>query len=184
MADYLRPPPKLPQLPQALQQLASSLPQPPIPPIPLPRPAQDLYNSIARLLSPGPTTSSEVEGTSPELTVSLLSKSNESIARAFSAAQADQSPTFALENTWDTTDPPALLGSIGRLRCEVVTSIPLRDVCGGSDTVTPGLGEDAMGSHPGSELFICRVLAVENGEKDGGEPMLYWRHKYVGLQED
>jgi hypothetical protein len=185
MADYLRPPPK-PEpshLPQALQQLASNLPQSPIPipsrpPFPLPRPAQDLYSSIAQLLSPRPATSIS-ETPNPQLTVSLLSKTNEPIAKALSAAQADQSATFALDETWDTTEPPALLGSIGRLRCEVVVSLPLRDVCESSEEA-----DDAMGSHPGSELFICRVLAVEYGEQDGGEPMLYWRHKYMGLQDE
>jgi hypothetical protein len=110
--------------------------------------------------------------------VSLLAKSNESIAKAMSTGQPDQSSTFSLEGTWDGTVPPALVGSIGRLRCEVVTSIPLRDVCEVEDTEN-----NQMGSHPGSELFICRVLSVEDGEHDGGKPMVYWRHNYVGLEE-
>jgi flavin reductase (DIM6/NTAB) family NADH-FMN oxidoreductase RutF len=176
MADYLRPPPKPPQLPAALQQLASALPNPPISPIPLPRPALDLLASISRLTSPQPS------APGPELTVSLLAKSNESIAKSLSTAQADQSGTFGLEETWDGTSPPALVGSIGRLRCEVVTSIPLRDVCGGCEL--DNVDDAKMGSHPGSELFICRVLSVEDGEKEGGEPMVYWRHKYVGLTDD
>jgi len=175
MADYLRPPPKPAQIPAALQQLASTLPNPsklPIP-IPLPQPALDLLASISRLTSPQPSSPG------PELTVSLLAKSNEPIARALSTAQADQSSTFATPETWDGTDPPALVGSIGKLRCEVVTSIPLRDVCGGCELDNVG----AEGSHPGSELFICRVLSVEDGQQGVGKPMLYWRHKYVGLEE-
>lgn len=175
MADYLRPLPKSSQLPSALQQIASSIPDlsKSSLPIPIPRPALDLLASISRLTAPSPSTPG------PELTVSLLAKSNEKIAKALSTAQADQSATFAMENTWDGTSPPALVGSIGRLRCEVVTSIPLRDVCGGCE-------EDGgvEGSHPGSELFICRVLSVEDGEREGGEPVLYWRHKYVGLQDE
>ena len=173
MADYLRPPPKPTQLPAAIQQLASSLPDPSNSPIPIPRPALDLFASISRLTAPTPSTPG------PELTVSLLAKSNERIAKALSTAQADQSDTFAVDETWDGTSPPALVGSIGRLRCEVVTSIPLRDVCGGCE-----MDNTVEGSHPGSELFICRVLSVEDGEKEGGEPMLYWRHKYVGLTDE
>jgi hypothetical protein len=84
-----------------------------------------------------------------------------------------------MDGTWDGTSPPALVGSIGRLRCEVVTSIPLRDVCEGCEK-----DDSAEGGHPGSELFICRVLSVEDGEREGGEPMVYWRHKYVGLKDD
>lgn len=99
-----------------------------------------------------------------------------------STPQADQAAAFQLEQTWDGADPPALLGSIGRLRCEVVTSIPLRDVCGGCEA--DATADDLAGSHPGSELFICRVLAVENGESEGGKPMLYWRHKYIGVEEE
>lgn len=174
MADYLRPMPKSTQIPSALQQLASSIPDPsklPLP-VPIPRPALDLFASISRLMAPSPSTPG------PELTVSLLAKSNENIAKALSTAQADQSGTFAIDGAWDATSPPALVGSIGKLRCEVVTSIPLRDVCGGCESDT-----GVEGSHPGSELFICRVLSVEDGEPEGGEPMLYWRHKYVGLED-
>lgn len=174
MADYLRPPPKPTQLPSALQQLAASLPEPPLPPFPLPRPAQDLLASVQRLTSPQPVTPG------PRLTVSLLSKSNETIAHTMSTPQADQAAAFALPHTWDTADPPALLDSIGKLRCEVVTSIPLRDVCGGCEADDDG----SAGTHPGSELFICRVLAVENGEAGGGKPMLYWRQKYIGVEEE
>lgn len=178
MADYLRPAPKPPQLPSALQQLASSLPEPPkmpLPPFPLPRPAQDLLASIQRLTSPQPATPG------PRLTVSLLSKANENIAEIMSKPQSDQAEVFRKLHLWDTEDPPALVGSIGRLRCEVVTSIPLRDVCGGCEAD----GDDqSLGTHPGSELFICRVLEVENGETEGGDPMLYWRQKYIGVRED
>lgn len=176
MADYLRPPPKPSQLPPALQQLASNLmpnsPKLPLSPFPLPRPAQDLLASIQRLTSPQPI------APGPQLTVSLLSKTNEEIAQMMSKPQSDQARVFAMDQTWDGADPPALIGSIGRLRCEVVTSIPLRDVCGGCEA------DDAdLGGHPGSELFICRVMEVENGEDEGGEPMLYWRHKYIGVKD-
>lgn len=97
-----------------------------------------------------------------------------------SKPQTDQAAVFALPQTWDTADPPALLDSIGRLRCEVVTSITLRDVCGGCEADV----DELAGTHPGSELFICRVLEVEHGEADGGKPMLYWRQKYIGVEEE
>jgi hypothetical protein len=60
----------------------------------------------------------------------------------------------------------------------VVTSIPLRDVSGGGNA-----DDGNLGTHHGSELYICRVLEVEIGEHEGGEPMLYWRRKYIGVKD-
>lgn len=33
----------------------------------------------------------------------------------------------------------------------------------------------------GSEMFICRVVAVKMG--DMSEPLLHWRTKYAGVKE-
>lgn len=125
---------------------------------------------------------------------------NQPIAEALSRAQIDQSPVFAMDGIWDKADPPGLKGSIGRLHCEVVDSLPLRDVGGGSGGELPytkeevELGEVEL-DHPGSELFICRVMSVDPGESEsvdeveGGDrgesgsalALLHHRRGYVGV---
>jgi len=115
------------------------------------------------------------------LTVSLLSLSTQPIAEALSKPQSDHSSIFA-SNGWDEQDPPGLRESVGTLKCEVVSSRLLRDVC-------PGDGESKMlegVSGPlvhGSELFICRVLGVNKGEEGGaGQPLLHWRQQYISIK--
>jgi len=68
--------------------------------------------------------------------------------------------------------------SIGSLRCEVVSSLLLREVCP-ADVAVDGKGTEEM---CGNELFICRVVSVENGSGEGKEkPLMYWRQRYVGV---
>ena len=116
------------------------------------------------------------------MTISLLSIEAQHIAQALSKPLSDQSPTFALPETWDDSDPPGALAAVGRLRCDVVSSIPLQDLCGGepnSSSTHADAGDQVGGVDPlhGSELFICRVRSVEHGQ---GEPLLYYKQQYTG----
>ncbi|KAK8843359.1 hypothetical protein IAR55_007016 [Kwoniella newhampshirensis] len=135
------------------------------------------------------------------LTISLLSTLNENIADQLSQPRADHSTIFALPDTWTHADadaeadpdpdqndghPPSLRDCVGSLRCQVVGSVRLKDLCGGEED-----GVDAIDCHlgpnrsrtkgEGSELFICRVVGVEMGG-EGLEPLLHWRRKYAGVK--
>ncbi|WWC91276.1 uncharacterized protein L201_006219 [Kwoniella dendrophila CBS 6074] len=134
------------------------------------------------------------------LTISLLSKSNESIADSLSLPSNNHSSIFNLPNTWinkneNENHPPSLKNSLGSLKCEIVGSVLLKNLCGSaltsSNTLTNGNGS---GSGEGSELFICRVIDVDipsiisenndNTLKDHHQPLLHWRRKYVGIKDD
>lgn len=87
-------------------------------------------------------------------------------------------------------------GAIGALRCEVVSSILLRDVCepylsedDGNEQIegkdTSRIGERRGGPlMEGSELFICRVLDVVSGHEGDlePEPLLHLKQTYVGVK--
>lgn len=182
--NTLRLPPKS-ELPWPL----STLPMPEDPP-PW---AQSLVSKIPNPLAPsavpimsstapkGPSERSPATLIPPTpLTISLLSISNEAIADALSQPRTDHSSIFALHNTWEETPststdeaphPPALLGCVGSLQCQVVGSVMLKDLC------LPGEVQEGEGS----EMFICRVVAVKMG--DMSEPLLHWRRKYAGVKE-
>ncbi|OXM78088.1 hypothetical protein C364_04023 [Cryptococcus neoformans Bt63] len=184
VSNTLRLPPKS-ELPWPL----STLPMPEDPP-PW---AQSLVSRIPNPLAPpaSPTTSSCTPKDPPEsspatlipptpLTISLLSPSNEAIADALSQPRTDHSSIFALPNTWEgnptastdeTPHPPALLGCVGSLQCQVIGSVMLKDLC------LPGEVQEGEGS----EMFICRVVAVKMGDMD--EPLLHWRRRYAGVKE-
>ncbi len=93
------------------------------------------------------------------------------------------SPEFDFD---DTDDPPSLRNTIGTLRCEVATSIPLREEGPtSSDKVeNPDPDDPRVEEMNGSEMFVCRVVQVSPGigeEKD--RPLLYWRQRYVGVND-
>lgn len=119
------------------------------------------------------------------LTVSLLSTRNTPIADALSRYSADQSPIFAGPE-WSTpssssSSAPALLTGIGSLNCEIVQSIPLRDLCNVEDPPSTGPADATPPTNAhGSELFICRVLSVEKGP-EGRDPLLHYQQRYVGV---
>lgn len=83
-----------------------------------------------------------------------------------------------------TEQPPSLKEAIGALKCEVVSSMPLRDMCENDREGEVGEGE-AGASHQleGSELFICRVLCVDPGsaESEGLEPLLHLKQSYASV---
>ncbi|WWD06677.1 hypothetical protein V865_004771 [Kwoniella europaea PYCC6329] len=112
------------------------------------------------------------------LTISLLSKSNETMADSLSLPRTDHSSIFNMEDTWTTHNnhPPSLKGSIGSLQCEIVGSVLLKDLCGSAPIDVKG-GE-------GSEMFICRVIGVHISDEKGLEPLLHWRRKYVGIRDE
>lgn len=84
--------------------------------------------------------------------------------------------------------PPGLKEAIGTLRCEVVSSVPLRDMCveqteelSDSSMTIQGSKTVEQSNHQvaGSELFICQVLEVVPGL--GEEPLLHLKQTYVGI---
>lgn len=106
------------------------------------------------------------EGDSPRtVAVSLLSHENQGVADALAKPGAEQGPIFARPD-WTAADPPALKTAVGSLTCEVVRSLPLRDVGGPTDPSDPH----------GSELFICRVLDASDGA--GADSLVHYRREY------
>lgn len=137
---------------------------------------------------PSPTISTyphNAAASSAPLTVSLLSTTNTPVADALSRYSADQSPIFA-GSEWSTpssssSSAPALQSAIGSLSCEVVQSIPLRDLCPASEGASNGSADAIPSTNAhGSELFICRVLSVEKGP-EGRHPLLHYQQRYVGV---
>jgi hypothetical protein len=94
-------------------------------------------------------------------------------------------PDWALAE--DGLIPPGLKDAVGTLRCEVVSSMTLRDICSDeheerNDPARQGeVAGKAKGDEvPGSELFICRVLDVISGAKEVSRlPLLHHQRKYV-----
>ncbi|ORY26250.1 flavin reductase like domain-domain-containing protein [Naematelia encephala] len=145
------------------------------------------------------------------LTISLLSQPSQSLAHALSKPMSDQSSTFSSDSLWTDTDPPSAASCVGSLRCEVLSSTLLRDVCYAHDDVEvrvgegdgeqgpslqersgleenadrgriPGEGDGASTTVHGSELFICKVLQVTRGSiSDRDQPLLYWRQRYTSV---
>lgn len=115
------------------------------------------------------------------VTVSLLSSAGENVAEALSRPYTDQTGIFARRGEWDDGEPPGLRGSVGVLRCQVVSSLPLADLF---PPASRGSGEgEADGSQGGSELFICRVLEVEHGDGTG-QPLVHHKRKYKSMPQD
>lgn len=148
-------------------------------------------------MSPSPTISPSSEAETEaageaglfrvRLTVSLLSSANETTADALSSRIPDQSEVFSSPE-WDESDPPALHRTLGALKCEVVTTIPLRDMCQADSADTVGTAGDPETGRSrttdGSELFICKVLDVVKGKEGlGGGPLLHLKQRYVGVRD-
>ena len=113
--------------------------------------------------------------------MSLLSTSGESMAESLSRPFTDQSGIFSRRDEWDDGDPPGLKGSVGILRCEVVSSLPLADLFPSADPVASSDPIEPNVSQGGSELFICRVLDVEHGT---GQPLVHHQRKYKSMPHD
>ncbi|KAL1407688.1 hypothetical protein Q8F55_007121 [Vanrija albida] len=97
--------------------------------------------------------------------VSLLARDNQHIADSLARPGTEQAALFA-QPDWDGADPPALRAAVGSLTCEVVRSVPLRDVG----------GQTAPSDPHGSELFICRVLDAADGE--GTDSLVHYQREY------
>lgn len=102
----------------------------------------------------------------------------------------------------DQQSPPCLKDALGILKCEVVSSIRLRDLAptynegvrigfeakvdtkaidgDGKETSSGASGGqmDSSQTQQGSELFICKVLEVQMGEEPG-IGLLHHRQQYV-----
>lgn len=95
------------------------------------------------------------------LTISLLSHANQG------AADALAKPGH--QGTWEGWDRmggiPIVAGGVGGLLCQVVHTVPLRDV-----------GGDTTSANPGSELFVCRVLDATKGT--GGDSLVHYQREY------
>jgi hypothetical protein len=88
------------------------------------------------------------------------------------------------------TPNPTLDKEVRRTGDEVIEWVA-DPVDGGSSPVGEGgLGEGTSqrtvgGSTQGSELFICRVVAVEMGSEEAGlDPLLHWRRRYTGVLKE
>jgi flavin reductase (DIM6/NTAB) family NADH-FMN oxidoreductase RutF len=101
------------------------------------------------------------------LTVSLLAGTNQPIADALAKPGIDQAPIFAAPG-WDASDPPALTDAVGALCCEVVHSVPLRDV-----------GGDTASESAGSELFICKVVDATRGPAK--DSLVHYQRDYYSV---
>ena len=154
------------------------------------------------------------------LNISLLDLRHESMAKELSRPGTDHSNVFstspfstsessAVESrvVGTNNELPVILDAIGNLKCQVVSSIPLKDVVSDSDGIefddeVEGAGlyknppqhiadnvapaerevEKSTGDQVhGSELFICRVVSVESGS--GQDPMLYYKHQYTTVKD-
>lgn len=145
------------------------------------------------------------------ITISLLSQTHAELANQFSKFSPDQSSLFDPSSGHfdNSNDASAVKDAIGTLSCEVVSSLPLKDIC-----ETPSEDDDAdiefdsevegaglyntrspppdqsstgtrqeAGSIHGSELFICKVTKVGMGTgPNSHNPMLYWNQQYTSVQ--
>ncbi|KAK4684375.1 hypothetical protein P7C73_g5803, partial [Tremellales sp. Uapishka_1] len=114
------------------------------------------------------------------LTVSLLSSTNEAMAETLANPLTDQESVFS-SSEWEISSPssfpPGLRDAIGLLRCEVINSVPLRDM------VEERENQETIGEKTqGSELFICRVEKVEFGDADR-DSLLHFRRKYIAVSD-
>ncbi|KAL7421457.1 hypothetical protein Q5752_004343 [Cryptotrichosporon argae] len=195
------------RLPSRLAALIRPDPRGPPPPrplaaLPLPVPL------LARAPAPVPRSSPGAH-TYPRLTVSLLGRRCADIAESLSRPGTDQALVFSSRfEPWDAgaatgapaTRPPVAAGAVGSLFVEVLSSIPLADLCSAhddaglcdthehaadpsshrADGAGSGDGEaiDAPEAQEGSELFVCRVLDVFRGT--GEASLLHCDRRYTG----
>ncbi|GMK56013.1 hypothetical protein CspeluHIS016_0210690 [Cutaneotrichosporon spelunceum] len=103
------------------------------------------------------------------LTISLLAAENQRVADELARPGVNHADIFD-SDCWDQRDPPALRRAVGCLECQVVHSLPLRDVGGVTSS-----GKE------GSELFICRVLKAERGE--GEDSLVHFQRDYFSVRK-
>lgn len=104
--------------------------------------------------------------TPTRLTITLLSGANEGVADAL--AKPGHEGIF---DGWGRREGlPYLRDGVGGLLCQVVHTVPLRDV-----------GGDTMSDSEGSELFVCRVLDAWKGE--GEDSLVHFRREYGSVKE-
>ncbi|ORX39099.1 flavin reductase like domain-domain-containing protein [Kockovaella imperatae] len=125
---------------------------------------------------------------SHSLTISLLAQCHAHLADRFARPGLDMSTAFSSTDFDLSKVPPGVKDALGILNCQVVMSLPLRDV-----SPPPSTGRMAETSPidiqtggdkvHGSELFICRVISVIQGDEGLViDPLLYWRRKYISVQ--
>ncbi|WWD21124.1 hypothetical protein CI109_105605 [Kwoniella shandongensis] len=197
------------------QELFSRIPNPTTTTSPLSPSPSSSSSSSSPLTGPSGSTSTSTKAspaipTPPTpLTISLLSTLNEEIADQLSQPRTDHSSIFSQSGVWnsDSDDlpgpggaggggqhPPSLKDCVGSLRCQVVGSVRLKDLC--EDAATRAITQTTTESRQitnqststsvkgeGSEMFICRVVGVEMGDENL-EPLLHWRRKYAGVKLD
>ncbi|RXK37885.1 hypothetical protein M231_04884 [Tremella mesenterica] len=154
--------------------------------------------SVAANVTSNPSSTPTTTSHSTELSISLLSSQYQSLAESLSRPSTDQKEIFD-NPQWDKSDIPVLRDSLGWLKCEVVTSIPLGSLI---TTPTSTSSKQDIGmvlptsydstitssnehsttdrKKEGSELFICKVLSVHLG---GGQPLVHLNRRYTTVSD-
>ncbi|EIW65839.1 hypothetical protein TREMEDRAFT_66207 [Tremella mesenterica DSM 1558] len=154
--------------------------------------------SVAANATSNPSSTPTTTSHSTELSISLLSSQYQSLAESLSRPSTDQKEIFD-NPQWDKSDIPVLRDSLGWLKCEVVTSIPLGSLI---TTPTSTSSKQDIGmvlptsydstitssnehsttdrKKEGSELFICKVLSVHLG---GGQPLVHLNRRYTTVSD-
>ncbi|KAL5492316.1 hypothetical protein ACEPAI_3763 [Sanghuangporus weigelae] len=109
----------------------------------------------------------------PNLVINLLSSKQADTAHHFARADLFPEPFRIIPHTLSAEGLPILAGALGALSCELISCMPLHNLCDENADVSRGVI---------SELFISRVARVENVEalasKNDVLPLVYYRRKY------
>ena len=172
-------------------------------------PSAPLSSSMDQVTSPSATFSTPATAATaqsdpsllpkPAVTISLLSHSHAHLADKFARPGLDMAIAFPpadFDFPKSSKEPPGVKDALGLLHCDVVTSLPLRDIHT-TASGSPNMEQAGVRSNPshsvglksggdevhGSELFICRVSGVKEGDEGLHiDPLLYWRRKYISVQ--
>ena len=112
------------------------------------------------------------------MVVNILSCQQQDVAVRFSRADIYEDPFKDTEYHLTDDGLPVLTGSLGALTCSLVQCIPLHELCT-SEVHTHKMGDRGVIS----ELFISRVLRVEDTRRpNDASPLLYHHREYASAQ--
>nr|GAT51410.1 predicted protein [Mycena chlorophos] len=118
-----------------------------------------------------------------DMVVNLLSAKQALVAERFSRADLHPRPFDETDHSLSVDDLPIIRGSLGALSCKLISrGLPLHDMRllrAGRFDLPPT--EDVDESHVVSQLFIARVIRVEDlgDEQQPQLPLLYYRRQYT-----
>lgn len=141
----------------------------------------------APFLSPpssSPADTNAHPSTHAHMVINILSASQAALAVRFSRPDLHAHPFADVPYTLSAAGLPVLSGALGALSCAVVgPPWPLHDVHalarGERPAQDAGAGGDGAVDGMPSELFIARVVGVEDAGAEGQTPLLYHRRAYA-----